>query len=536
MSQPLSAENLTEITYASGDSWEHLHLLQGHASEPLMAVSEATASKTDDEKENELVQISKSEYEEIKDRVSAIETRISKEFTKIQSSMDNSLDSVDMVPHLNGPERVLEKFERTLEETEMMNATPTTEHLARRLSRDLKIRRSAEHKVIRSPSARRIGNIRRRSQENMRVTRNQSWHLGPDSGAIRSSIAPKKSPSPLQESKAANTPPPAHLKSSLKRGRPNTVQSGLRQNSSKRPDENVLKIFVPASPKDAHPDLQNEKWISANIFFDDTNSNVMESAKGGTKPLKPRVGPKRLNMEEYMDVSTPPMAMPSSRAPRSANSVTIIDVTKTPMLPPRLPVIKKTPGSMLRTPQAPMPALKSHLTPLWQQEQQQLGGRASIARLRSQNAGMVMAKAKLFDELVIEPKVTKSKVPTAVAGQQTKPKHKSELDTSARSKTNSAGRKGAANGSASRRNPSTNCKSSPIGVQRRQISRPSRNTPSKKSPAAITGAALTLNENFSSSPMTRRMAAIDSTPQAKRATAAKHPRRLVRTPQGKKVS
>lgn len=537
-SKQVSTENLTETTYNESDSWENFHLLQSHQSEPLMTVNEKLNSKADVEKENELVQITKSEYEEIKERVSAIETRISKEFIKIQSSiMNDSLDSVNIASHLNGPERVLKKFERTLEETEMMNATPTTEHLARRLSRDLKIRRSAEHKIIRSPSARKIGNIRRRSQENVRLTRNKSWHLGTADAVHNRNLVEKKI-SPLQETTKTNkTPeilPAPHLKSSLKRGRPNTLQSGLHKNASvvpKKNDEHVLKIFVPASSKNMHTDLHNEKWISANIFFDDSKTNKLAPSKGTTsKALKMKIGPKKLNMDECMEVSTPAISAvvnyPSGRTPQSANSVTIIESnTRTPMLPPRLPVIKKTPGSMLKTPHSHLPATRSHLTPLWQQEQQQMGGRASIARLRSQNAGMVMAKAKLFDEVVIEPKMTKAKV------SQTRKSVNNNENTGqskANTKTNSGGRKNAAISNIARRTQSTNYKNS-------QIPRSSRNTPNKKSPAAMIGAVLLLNDNhFSNSPITRRMAAMDSTPQMKRQIINKNPRRLVRTPQGRK--
>ncbi|XP_017768389.1 PREDICTED: uncharacterized protein LOC108556694 [Nicrophorus vespilloides] len=54
-------------------------------------------------------------------------------------------------------------YEQTLVQTEPLS--PTTDQLAKRLSRELKIRRSNEPKVFRSPSARKIGSLRRRSRE-----------------------------------------------------------------------------------------------------------------------------------------------------------------------------------------------------------------------------------------------------------------------------------------------------------------------------------------------------------------------------------
>lgn len=61
-------------------------------------------------------------------------------------------------------------YVKTLEESEKLLLERTaTEQLARQLSRGLRIRRSADQRVIRSPSARKIGAIRRRSRESPRV-------------------------------------------------------------------------------------------------------------------------------------------------------------------------------------------------------------------------------------------------------------------------------------------------------------------------------------------------------------------------------
>lgn len=62
--------------------------------------------------------------------------------------------------------QVQDQYEKTLEESEkLLLERSATEQLAKQLSRGLRIRRSAEQRVIRSPSARKIGAIRRRSRE-----------------------------------------------------------------------------------------------------------------------------------------------------------------------------------------------------------------------------------------------------------------------------------------------------------------------------------------------------------------------------------
>lgn len=117
-----------------------------------------SASDAVDAQSEEYVKIPKSEYEEIKYRVSAIESRISQEF---KSMANESSDVLTVNPII----KVQNEYEKTLVEANIEN-TSNADQLAKRLSRELKIRKSAEHKVIRSPSARKIGSIRRRSQEN----------------------------------------------------------------------------------------------------------------------------------------------------------------------------------------------------------------------------------------------------------------------------------------------------------------------------------------------------------------------------------
>lgn len=117
--------------------------------------------------EKDYVRITKQEYEEIKNRVSAIENRLSREFTDVEPV-----------------QQVQDVYEQTLEEVAMLQC-PTSDHLARRLSKELKIRPTEQNKVIRSPSARKIGSIRRRSKENVtKIVRHKSWNASTLSQAV----------------------------------------------------------------------------------------------------------------------------------------------------------------------------------------------------------------------------------------------------------------------------------------------------------------------------------------------------------------
>lgn len=504
-------------------------------------------------------QITKSEYEEIKDRVTAIESRISKEFTKLQTSLaNNSMDSVDTNDTRNGPERVLEKFERTLEETEMMNSSPMTEQLAKHLSRGLKIRSSAENRVFRSPSARKIGSIRRKSQENVRLTRNKSWHLGPNlSSPLRSTRITRKSPvQPTVSLLSPNVDKHVQIpRANLKRGRPNTFANGLRctQHTAEtiRPEEKSSNTFIVTDnlteemkKNDLNHDLKNEQWMCANAFFgngiqtptmmDESALNTSKNSIKTSTTTKVKPARKRLNMN--FDV-TPTNQPTNSNTPRSTNiTTTVTDTTKTPMLPPRLPLVKKTPA---KTPHSVL-ANRNVFTPLWQQEQQQIAGRASIARLRSQNAGMVMAKAKLFDGLVTDqpntklmPRINRTNSHSTTSNQSDQ-ENKPNLDTSIRNRLNK---------SHTATNSPRRSKAATSGVNRRQQLRAQRHTPIKKTPVNLDKSLVTItacnriNRNTPSpavqSPMTRRLASIDATPHSKGTLIAKPPRRII-TPQNKR--
>lgn len=522
--------------------------------------------KPDDKSKAWDAQITKSEYEEIKDRVAAIETRISKEFTKLQSSLaNNSIDSVDTNDTRNGPERVLEKFERTIEETELMNTSPLTEQLAKQLSRGLKIRSSTENRqVFRSPSARKIGSIRRKSQENVRLSRNKSWHLGPNVASptvITKSVRTTRK-SPLRPAVALNSPNVEKQiqipRANLKRGRPNTFQNGLRStqqptnavSTASSPEKNnELKIESKDREK-TNMDLQNEQWVCADTFFatacktpnkNDDTANFSIS-KNGTKLSIAKVKPvrKRLNMSIEM-----PASNHITSTPQVENKASAGDTMKTPMLPPRLPIVRKTPA---KTPHA-IVANRSIFTPHCHEEQHEIAGRASIARLRSQNAGMVMAKAKLFDGLVIDQPNVKRIIQTAKIADATFTANAKHVATPNDQEVKPDAVKGIRGRlSQSSRNSGTNSprrSKVPLnGVNRRQHLRAQRHTPIKKTPISFDKSLVTMTGNSSGtrisrntpepaiqSPVTRRMTTIDATPNPKSMNLiVKPPRRIITTP------
>lgn len=315
--------------------------------------------------DKDFMKISKSEYEAIKERVSAIESRISQEFGNVQSSLMSS-------PEMEtGLENVQDKYKKTLEETGSMSNFSSTDQLAKRLSRDLKIRRSAEHKIIRSPSARKIGTMRRRSRENAtRLSRNQSWHVPVT--RTTSIILPTQN---IEQSSNDGTEISFYPKANLRRGRPNTVKMGLRH---------------PSPAKKVSESEKEEEWTSGNDFFTKPENNVCNMSFDDDFELPKVVTPtssiRKLSLRSAVTV-TPPNFISKMN----------FDEMKTPMLPPNLPP-RRTPLTITKTPMLPPRSHgkiinKALLTPL----QDQQTGRASIARIRSQNAGMVAAKAKLFD-------------------------------------------------------------------------------------------------------------------------------------------
>lgn len=329
----------------------------------------------DGDNESDFMRISKSEYEAIKERVTAIESRISKEFQTIhetQTNMDNSFNDLNTsIPTAVGcssvVDQVMDKYEKTLDmQQTTTSSSPSTDLLAKRLSRELKIRRrSSDQPIIRSPSARKIGTMQRRSRENVRLSRNFSWHMTPNMNPP--TVASQIVESPVEPMIGALHP---MIKASLKRGRPNTVQTGLRH---------------PSPTKKPQSDCDEEQWTSAEQFFAGQHTPVKANQENSA-PLVATT-PFFVTTASMNEIKTP--MLPPRRPVNLRTPLTINNANRTPMLPPRSTPIKPTSAIINKA---------LILTPM----EDTVTGRASIARLRSQNAGMVAAKAKLFNGFVTE--------------------------------------------------------------------------------------------------------------------------------------
>lgn len=432
----------------------------------------------------------------------------------------------------------------------MINSSPSTEHLANCLSRGLKIRRSAEQKVFRSPSARKIGNIRRRSQENVRLSRNKSWHLGNKGVPMVTTHTETTKPIPDQYIVPASQTAVGRVqpvnpfyppKPSTRRSQSNaesTAGSLMVSSPTVTPLDNQthsiqLASYAEPSAKPAiDQQLQNEKWVCADVFFDDSMSQSSFSSPSASSITARR---KRARDKKASDTDSDitPTVTPRS----SSNNTMSTDSIKTPMLPPRITTVKRANAmnSATRSPYSkqPAPTHKTHLTPILQQDYHPAGGRASIARLRSQNAGMVLAKAKLFDELGTDLRTSRN---TKVFARKSDDQNLNPFQAQT---LNATGLKrfGIENNPFQTQRKITprkqNGRNSPTGVQRRQNLRHQNYTPIKKSPLAITTAILSISEQNSTTPNQSPIRP-DTTPQIKRPLSIKTPRRLVRTPQNKR--
>lgn len=378
--------------------------------------------------DEEFVRIPKREYEAIKIRVSAIEKRISREFelvqnTKSSADLSNHRASNDIMPsndndelmesptlqhatrrgHRQSIDNVQDKYVRALEETEELNrSTGGTDELAKRLGRDLKIRRSVEHKIIRSPSARKIGSIRRRSRDHncSKLNRTKSLNITTTTSSVDQLAVIDND----DDEEGAFCP---RQTSNLRRGRPNTIQTGLKVHRSppeKRTIPDLQKNnaamtirrrsatistgldIVKTKPSttlvnglsEFYPAGGDEEWTDAKDFFAERPQPIGYMVNVTPKRIEAnerRGSLRSAGKKECGGGETPVISNPAD------------NMLKTPMLPPkRAP--RKTPASAM--------AKNHYLTPLQQAQQT---GRASIARIRSQNAGMVLAKARLFNDL-----------------------------------------------------------------------------------------------------------------------------------------
>lgn len=346
--------------------------------------------------ESDFMRISKSEYEAIKERVQAIETRISQEFTAVvnasarqqqyqeendSTSMDTSIATATFAG--NGPAAVLSKYERTLEQNSSdAAASAATDQLAKRLSRELKIRRSdhgssaggsgsSSNTVIRSPSARKIGTMRRRSRETaVRLSRNFSWHLGGGSASASVETAQQQlrqqqqQPHPRrvattmpQSSEELNAAAAAvatatamaaqqqqqlqaqqlnqtqqQQRANLKRGRPNTVQTGLRVPSPTKKPTILSSVAIEADVLG----VEEQSWTNGEQFFADMGTPQSQQ-KHQQLPQQQSQTPK-----ETAAILQPSLKENQPSTPYFVSTAALNEM-KTPMLPPRRPLNFRTP-------------------------------------------------------------------------------------------------------------------------------------------------------------------------------------------------
>ncbi|KPJ18268.1 Rho GTPase-activating protein 11A [Papilio machaon] len=294
--------------------------------------------------DKDYVRISKQEYEEIKSRVSAIENRLSREFT-------------DVIPNVQPLQHVQNAYEQTLEEVAMLHC-PSSEHLARRLSKELKIRPKEQAKIIRSPSARKIGSIRRRSKENLtKIVRHKSWNVSTHSQASQNSdrfypyggvVARERTstmkPESLIKSQADDEWNLSNCDNSVNNISNSSQKYRLRKRTSLAPDYNLDKTIGKLQPRRSLNITMDNSYdgISENSLnnSDKSNSNQYQYYRNNTKSIK------------YSN-------RPSQQKWRSAAAF----------------FMEKT-GEV---------------------ENDSQTGRPSVNKLRQQNAGAVLAKAKLFE-------------------------------------------------------------------------------------------------------------------------------------------
>lgn len=313
--------------------------------------------------ENDYVRVHKTEYEAFKTRLNTIEIKINQEFNAAKlDAVKSEMSKCNM----NGPEKVENKFNETLKEVEKFD-DPKTDMLAKRLSRDLKIRPKLDHATVtRSPSARKIGSLRRRRDSATRLSRVNSWHV-----STNFDKAATTSTSSSAAAGSENVPQSFYPKPNLKRLR--MVTSSTTQSTLQTIPQSMEKVIPekPARKSVASTHLSSEVWTNATDFFKE--SNVVDE-KETVEVFKTPVRPTRIHVKGE------------------------IDLNNTPMLPPRLTASASKRYTPIHTPnERKMPQLNKTATPLSTGEGRE--ARASIIQIRNQNAGQVAQKAKLFDNL-----------------------------------------------------------------------------------------------------------------------------------------
>ncbi|XP_043255764.1 rho GTPase-activating protein gacF-like isoform X1 [Colletes gigas] len=314
----------------------------------------------------EYVTIPKSEYEEIKNRVSAIESRLSQEFGCVSNEENEGLS--------HSANKVQTVYEKTLEEASI-ESTATTDYLARKLGKELKIRRSGEHKIIRSPSARKIGSLRRRSQDRImskRVRRTASWHISHESDLQ----------SQIQSNNGLNNGY-AHSRKALS-SNCTKDDAYIRPVSTSFWEEEKNKAIL----NNVCNEFRNTNIYPGKHDINSTEPETLQPIKNRTSATVRRVssfhGNELTNSAMFSDEKVEKLKKTNSQRDIILNNThTAVTTPKSDWKKSTMPW-KDAEGYFKSKNQTTTPVIQT--------------GRPSIAKLRTQNAGMVLAKAKLFDE------------------------------------------------------------------------------------------------------------------------------------------
>jgi hypothetical protein len=312
------------------------------------------------------------EYEEIRNKVSSLENQLNEELSKAQQeTSDAPIASF-----------VQSAYERTLEDSEKFNNCQSTEKLAKRLSRELKIRCSVENKVIRSPSARKIGTLRRRSRESSRqLVRTSS--LGKMMRSPVRSTVPLQHPRSLRRGRPntffSGLPSPAVLHKSVSSSAQNLTTSDITGNETSKNDSKFVAFVVPQSP-----------FVGGST----TRSNVQKSSSFHMTKEKETLG------EEIRKASSSGNIMNSGNGEEKWHNANDFFSTATP---------SKCPSTV---------------------------GRPSIAEIKRKRAGMVLASVKLFNSRPSISPEAKQVRKTSISGTEIKSPIISKLKGSLHSQLN----------------------------------------------------------------------------------------------------
>ncbi|XP_050445912.1 uncharacterized protein LOC126848772 isoform X3 [Cataglyphis hispanica] len=332
-----------------------------------------TISLSSDHCEEDYVRISKREYEEIKNRVSAIESRISQEFGCIYNEENN------MTTH--SVNKVQTAYEKTLEEASIEN-TLTSDYLAKKLSKELKIRRSREHKIIRSPSARKIGSLRRRSQEKVtskRIRRTASWHISPEYN-LQHHAQFERQVNVYPIEKQSNLFSNKYLKEqSYSAERCNElISNNMRDEITCLRNEMNASISA-EQYKISNNDLNLSGFKDLHLTNNCTTSYVRRASSFHGKDF--------VNNSCYFDKKIDDLKKTNSHQNIALNN----DCLQRDNI-----IFEASKEISWKDADKYFQSVSRTNTPAPQT------GRASVAKLRTQNAGMVLAKAKLFDECTMK--------------------------------------------------------------------------------------------------------------------------------------